>query len=372
MFSAGFKYFIGLTLLSVVALIMSIAVLDQVALAGTALSMLIVASALLTGLLVVTRDGDAQRPQRASTSEVSGQSMWPLVASIGAVFLALGIVTSSVVFFGGVVVLIAGLAEWMVQSWSERASSDASYNSAVRKRLLNPIEFPVLAALGLGVVIFSFSRIMLSVDRSTGALLFIVSGALVIIGGTLFAIKPDMKRSLGAAICVFGALGIVAGGIAGTSFGVREELVKARSEGHFSHPECGPERSKYFDKNATGTLSLRSSVNATIEFVDGQLTARVVGFSKPQKSITVPRSTPTNIIFRNLETDEFRLVADLGEKSNAGTYGGTEKILVCTQMTVAGGEQELTLQIEKPSSTGYSYNLTVAGVEGQRIEVVVP
>ena len=155
---------------------------------------------------------------------------------------------------------------------------------------------------------------------------------------------------------------------------MREELVKARSEGHFSHPECGPKRSKYFDKHATGTLSLslRSSVNATIEFVNGQLTARVVGFSEPQKSITVPRSTPTNFIFRNLGTDEFRLVADLGEKSNSGTYGGTEKILICTQMTVAGGEQELTLQIEKPSSTGYSYNLTVAGVEGQRIEVVVP
>jgi len=372
MFSAGFKYFIGLTLLSVVALIMSIVVLDQVALAGTALSMLIVASALLTGLLVVTRDGDTQRPQSASTSEVPGQSMWPLVASIGAVFLVVGLVTSSVVFFGGVVVLIAALAEWMVQSWSERASSDAGYNSVVRKRLLNPIEFPVLAALGLGVVIFSFSRIMLSVDRSTGASLFIVFGALVIIGGTLFAIKPDIKRSLGAAICVFGALGIVAGGIAGSSFGLREELVKARSEGHFSHPECGAERSKYFDKNATGTLSLRSSINATIEFVNGQLTARVVGFSKPQKSITVPRSTPTNIIFRNLETDEFRLVADLGEKSDTGTYGDTEKILVCTQMTVAGGEQELTLQIEKPSSSGYSYNLTVAGVEGQRIEVVVP
>ena len=372
MFSAGFKYFVGLTLLSVVALIMSIAVLDQVALAGTALSMLIIASALLTGLVVVTRDGDSQGPQSASTSEVSGRSMWPLVASIGAVFLALGIVTSSVVFLGGVVVLIAALAEWMVQSWSERASTDASYNLAVRKRLLNPIEFPILAALGLGVVIFSFSRIMLSVDRSTGALLFIVFGALVLIGGMLFAIKPDMKRSLGAAICVFGALGIVAGGIAGTSFGVREELVEARNEGHFSHPECGPERSKYFDKNATGTLSLRSSVNATVEFVDGQLTARVVGFNKPQKSITVPRSTPTNIIFRNLENDEFRLVADLGEKSNSGTSGGTEKILICTQMTVAGGEQELTLQIEKPSNSGYSYNLTVAGVEGQRIEVVVP
>ena len=34
--------------------------------------------------------------------------------------------------------------------WSERASADAAYNAGLRKRMLHPLEFPVLAAVGLG------------------------------------------------------------------------------------------------------------------------------------------------------------------------------------------------------------------------------
>jgi len=32
-----------------------------------------------------------------------------------------------------------------VQSWSERASADSAYNAGLRKRLLHPLEFPILA-----------------------------------------------------------------------------------------------------------------------------------------------------------------------------------------------------------------------------------
>ena len=235
MFSTGFKYFMGMTVLSVAALIMTLFVFDQVALAGVALSMLIVAVALLSGIAVVTRDGYRQSGVTEQSTDLVSRSIWPLVTGIGVVFLALGLVISSFVFFVGIVILLAALAEWMVQSWSERASKDANYNSSVRKRLLNPIEFPVLAALGLGIVIFSFSRIMLTVDKSVGAVLFIVAGALVLIAGTLFAIKPNMRRSLGAAVCVLGALGIIAGGVVSAVSGEREDLELAAAEGHFTH-----------------------------------------------------------------------------------------------------------------------------------------
>ena len=371
MFSTGFKYFMGMTVLSVAALIMSLFVFDQVALAGVALSMLIVAVALLSGIAVVTRDGNRQSGVTEQSTDLVSQSIWPLVTGIGVVFLALGLVISSLVFFVGIVILLAALAEWMVQSWSERASKDANYNASARKRLLNPIEFPVLAALGLGIVIFSFSRIMLTVDKSVGAVLFIVAGALVLIAGTLFAIKPDMKRSLGAAICVLGAVGIVAGGIVSATSGVRNELVAAKGESHMA-PECGEERSEHFDKNSTGTLSLRSSVNATIELVDGQLTARLVGFQDPQKSLTISRSAPTNLIFRNLDSKDYRLVAELGMRATAEPEGGTEKNLVCTQLAAQGFEQLLLLKIDKPAPVGTSYRLIVPGVEGQSIELVVP
>ncbi|MFM7772720.1 MAG: hypothetical protein ACKO8F_08570 [Acidimicrobiaceae bacterium] len=373
MFSTGFKYFFGVTVLSIVALIMSLALFEKLALVGVAISFLIAVGALLAGLSAFTSDGTT-RDANTSTSELATQSMWPLVSAIGVVFLGLGLVTSSVVFFGGIVVLLAAMSEWMVQAWSERASTDVAHNTAARKRLLNPIEFPVLAAVGLGVVIFAFSRIMLTVEKSTGAILFIVAGALVLVAGSLFAMKPNMKRSVGAAICVLGALGIVAGGVAGAVSGEREELVEAAAEGHFSHPECGPEESKYFDKLAEGTLSLRSSVLATVVYQDGELLANVQGINAPQKSITVARSNPTNIIFRNATDGEFRLVAHLGGDKAAKSESGdkSHKNETCTQLVAPGAEQILTLNISKPSSAENVYYLHIAGAEDKKIEMVVP
>jgi len=373
MFSTGFKYFFGVTVLSIVALIMSLALFEKLALVGVAISFLIAVGALLAGLSAFTSDGTT-RDANTSTSELVTQSMWPLISAIGVVFLGLGLVTSSVVFFGGIVVLLAAISEWMVQAWSERASTDLAHNTAARKRLLNPIEFPVLAAVGLGVIIFAFSRIMLTVDKSTGAVLFIVAGALVLVAGSLFAIKPNMKRSVGAAICVLGALGIVAGGVASAVSGEREELVEAAAEGHFSHPECGPEESKYFDKLAEGTLSLRSAVSATVVYQDGELFANVQGINTPQKSITVARSNPTNIIFRNATEGEFRLVAHLGgdKAAKSESKDKSHKDETCTQLVAPGAEQSLTLNVSKPSSAENVYYLYIAGAEDKKIEMVVP
>jgi hypothetical protein len=373
MFSTGFKYFFGVTVLSTVALIMSLALFEKLALVGVAISFLIAVGALLAGLSAFTSDGTT-RDANTSTSELVTQSMWPLISAIGVVFLGLGLVTSSVVFFGGIVVLLAAISEWMVQAWSERASTDLAHNTAARKRLLNPIEFPVLAAVGLGVIIFAFSRIMLTVDKSTGAVLFIVAGALVLVAGSLFAIKPNMKRSVGAAICVLGALGIVAGGVASAVSGEREELVEAAAEGHFSHPECGPEESKYFDKLAEGTLSLRSAVSATVVYQDGDLFANVQGINTPQKSITVARSNPTNIIFRNATEGEFRLVAHLGgdKAAKSESKDKSHKDETCTQLVAPGAEQSLTLNVSKPSSAENVYYLYIAGAEDKKIEMVVP
>jgi hypothetical protein len=373
MFSTGFKYFFGVTVLSIVALIMSLALFEKLALVGVAISFLIAVGALLAGLSAFTSDGTT-RDANTSTSELVTQSVWPLISAIGVVFLGLGLVTSSVVFFGGIVVLLAAISEWMVQAWSERASTDLAHNTAARKRLLNPIEFPVLAAVGLGVIIFAFSRIMLTVDKSTGAVLFIVAGALVLVAGSLFAIKPNMKRSVGAAICVLGALGIVAGGVASAVSGEREELVEAAAEGHFSHPECGPEESKYFDKLAEGTLSLRSAVSATVVYQDGELFANVQGINTPQKSITVARSNPTNIIFRNATEGEFRLVAHLGgdKAAKSESKDKSHKDETCTQLVAPGAEQSLTLNVSKPSSAENVYYLYIAGAEDKKIEMVVP
>jgi len=370
MFTTGSKYFIGLSTLAGVALAVYLIFVGPSSIGGTALFGMIAATGLLAGLSLSTRDGDTESTvgSQAAVSAPSA-SMWPLVSVLGAVVLLLGTITTPIVFILGIVVLLAAFVEWVIQAWSERASGDAAYNDQVRKRILNPLEYPVLATVGLGVVIFSFSRVMLAIDKSAGAVGFIVAASLVLLGGILFATRPNLKRSLVTGICVIGALGLVASGIAGMGSGLREDLAKAAEEDHYSHRECGPEKSEHGDKLALESVSAKSSVIATIEYVDGKLIASVQGIQGAQDTLTIPRSNPSNILFRNKTEGEFRLVAHLGER--AVTDGVVEKVEECTQLIPQGAEQFLTLTIPKPA-VDKPYTLEIAGVEGQSVQVIVP
>jgi hypothetical protein len=370
MFTTGSKYFLGLSALSAVALGVYLIFVGPSSIGATALFGMIAATGLLAGLALSTRDGDVDSAAGAQASNSNpSASMWPIVAVGGAVVLLLGTITTPIVFILGIVVLLAAFVEWVVQAWSERASGDATYNDQVRKRVLNPLEYPVLAAVGLGVVIFSFSRIMLAIDKSAGAVGFIVAASLVLLGGILFSTRPNLKRSIVTGICVVGAVGLVASGIAGMGSGIREELVQAAEEGHYSHRDCGPEKSEHGDKLALESVSAKSSVIATIEYVDGKLIANAQGVHGAQDTLTIPRSNPSNILFRNKTDGEFRLVAHLGERPV--TDGVVEKVEECTQLIPQGAEQFLTLTIPKPA-VDKPYTLEIAGVDGQAIQVIVP
>lgn len=372
MFTTGSKYFLGIGTLVTIAIGVSLLFVHPSALAVTVLIGLVGAVGLLAGVVLYVRDGDvASGEMSASNHPAPTTSMWPLLAAVGAALLLLGTITQAAIFILGIAVLVAALVEWTVLAWSERASSDDAFNAAARKRLLNPIEFPVLAALGLGVVIFSFSRVMLAVDKQVGVALFIVIGALLLVGGVLFAIRTTLQRSVVSTICVIAAIGIVAAGIAGARSGMRSELVVAEYErDHEVQRECGAEPSTHSDKGATQTISAKSSVIATVEFVGGKLIAHVQGIQGEQHVITVPRSNPSNIIFRNHDPGDFRLVAHLGTKTI--TEGVVEDVVLCTQMTGQGAEQLLTLSIPKPSVANGPYTLSIAGVDGQGIELMVP
>ena len=370
MFSTGSKYFFGVSFLGAVSFGIYMFLIGESAIGATALFGLVAASGLLTALLLSTRDGAKDEDGVAATTAAPTGSIWPLIAAVGTTLVLVGTITTPVVTLFGIVVLLAALIEWTVLSWSERASSDVAYNTALRKRLLNPIEFPVLAAAGLGVVIFSFSRVTLAVNKGVGATAFILLGALVLAAGVLFSIRPNLKRGLVIGICVVGAVGIVAAGITGMGLGVREELVLAKEEGHYVHQQCGAEKSEFFDKRPLGGVSATASVDAHIDLIDGKLVAMVQGVTKGQNAITISRSNPTNIVFRNNSNGEYRLVASLGSKMV--TAGVSEDVVQCTQLIPQGSEQLLTLKVPKPSVAGKPYTLTVPGLTGQSIEVIVP
>lgn len=377
MFKVGSKLFLGLTGFSALTLVAYLIFVERLALGGVALSMAFAALVGLSAVVIIVNDGDNEvQPRDASLVRAS---MWPLVTVAGVVLLILGLVVAQVYFIFGIVVVLAALTEWLVQAWSESASDDAAHNDSARRRLLHPIEFPVIATLGLGVIIFAFSRIMLAISKSAGAVAFMVLSSLVLLVGAIFALRPALKSAIVSGICVVGAVGIVAGGIAGQGAGLRSDLVEAAEEGHYTHRECGVEKSKYFDKKAMKTLSLRTNPVAIIELRDGVLSAAMTGFNEPQKSVSVPRGNPVTFIFRNFDAAERRMVASLGAAMGTGAESSSEKEghsnanETCTQLIPQGAEQALTITYAKPSIAQVEpLTLTVPGVEGQAIEVVVP
>ncbi len=372
MFTTGSKYFLGVGLLASIAIAVSLFFVNPSALGVTALIGLIGAVGLLAGVMLFVRDGDVTNGESsASNHPAATTSMWPLLTAGGVTIVLIGTITQPVIFLLGIVVLVGAFVEWTVLAWSEAASSDDEFNVAARKRLLNPIEFPILGAVGLGMLIFSFSRVMLAVDTKVGVALFIIIGALLLVGGVLFAVRTTLKQSVVSAICAFAAIAIVAAGISGVNSGMRSELVAAKYESdHEVQRECGPEASAHGDSGVTQTISATSGVIATVEFIGGKLVAQVEGISGEQQAITISRSSPSNIVFRNLDNGKFRLVAHLGTKKV--TEGVVEEVVVCTQLIERGAEQLLTLSIPKSSSANGPYTLSVAGLNGQDIELVVP
>ena len=377
MFKVGSKLFLGLTGFSALTLVAYLIFVERLALGGVALSMVFATLVGLSAVVIIVNDGDNEvQPRDASLVRAS---MWPLITVAGVVLLILGLVVAQVYFIFGIVVVLAALTEWLVQAWSESASDDAAHNDSARRRLLHPIEFPVIANLGLGVIIFAFSRIMLAISKSAGAVAFMVLSSLVLLVGAIFALRPALKSAIVSGICVVGAVGIVAGGIAGQGAGLRSDLVEAAEEGHYTHRECGEEKSKYFDKKAMKTLSLRTNPVAVVELRDGVLSAVMTGFNEPQKSVSVPRGNPVTFIFRNFDAAERRMVASLGAAMTTATEASSEKEghananETCTQLIPQGAEQALTITYAKPSIAQVEpLTLTVPGVEGQAIEVVVP
>ncbi|MEI7883179.1 MAG: hypothetical protein WCI32_06545 [Actinomycetota bacterium] len=371
MFTPGSKYLIAITGLSAVSLALYMLLVHPSAIGAVALIGLLTATSLLTGITLFTRDGHASEGETsAATLDTPTSSMWPLVGAAGFTLLLVGTITTPIVFILGIVAMLAALIEWTVQAWSERGSGDIAYNASIRQRLLNPIEYPLLAAIGIAVIIFSFSRVMLAINKDAGALTFILAASAISLVGLLISVRPQLKKSIVLTIAVVAAVGLVGAGIASMGVGMRDELVVAGQEDHYAHKECGAERSEHFDKGVSKTISAKSGADATIELIDGKLTAHAQGIEGLQDSITVRRSNPINIIFRNKDAGEFRLSAYLGKTKVAD--GVSEDLVTCTQLLPQGGEQWLTFKIAKPSIAEGPYTLTIPGLEGQSIVVVVP
>lgn len=383
MFTTGSKLFIGGSVLSIVAAIVFAVSYDGDAawIAGIGLIAVAIAFCFLMAINFWVRDSNVGGMQADATTTSAaaqgrpGNSMWPIVGALGGALLVIGVVATPVVFKAGIVVLLIALFEWLVQAWSERASSDRRFNATIRGRVMHPLEFPVLGAVGLAVIIYSFSRIMLFLSKESGPAVFIVVAALITVGGFLFASKASIKTSVVAGICTIATLGLVSTGAVMAIDGERSmhEYPTVSNEPSV----CNSNEETETDEKASQGVAAKSNVAATIIYnAEGQLYGQQVGMGEYSRTITLQRSNPSNIMFRNLSDEPVRLTARMGTfTTNVNGTDVTEKPVTCTTLVEPDGRQFLTLTYAKSSIAlppGEPYTFEIPGVEGASVEVVVP
>ncbi len=375
MFTTGSKLFFGATALSLVgAFVFALCTGGPTGIMGTiGLLSLSVVFAFLGAINFANRDGNvpSMEPGIERTSSAAqgpvGASAWPLVAAVGGAGLVVGAVSRPVVFKVSVVVVLAAIVEWMVLGWSERASSDRAYNANVRRRLLNPLEFPIIGAAVLGVVVYSFSRIMLTADKDAGRILFIVIGALVLVGGFLVASKRSVGKGTLAGLCAVSAVALLGAGVASAVQGQRTIEEHPTTEGSAVCLEGGSEAE--IDDHASQDVSAKSSVLANIFLQSNDIViARMDGFPDQALSqIVVPRSIDSRVRFHNESSSPQRLTARLG------TFGENAEVVLCTALVNPGKEAFLNFKIPKTNAASSTpLVLLVPGLEGQEIQIVVP
>lgn len=318
----------------------------------------------------VAADDVAQFSGSAAAAPKPASSVWPIAVAVGGALIALGVVIHAVLTIIGLVVVLAASAEWLLQGWAESASSDASHNQEVRGRLAYTAEMPVAAAIGLGLIVFMFSRVMLGVPtKSSTIIAFAIVATIVLIGGTMIS----RARSLSAPkmFGIFSVVSVVllAGGAVAGLNGERE-IEEHHTTAHYAElDKCGEEEISA-DEHASQTVAGKANSSAEVTLDEDGLSYTRPGLNDPQTGmIQLPRSSANNILFRNETAEPRRFIAEM-----ANVDGSPARI--CTALVEEGGVQLLTVNYSAPSfdpaveeSGGYAF--VVAGLD-DRIEVIVP
>lgn len=185
--------------------------------------------ALIVGVVtVITRDGDADDMAALVGSEdvlavrpPAGPSIMAPLTAFGVACLALGVAISGAFLYLGLAVLGVVALEWMVQSWSDRATGDQEVNTVIRNRVIGPFQIPMLSMLAIAVIAIGLSRIFLTVSK-TGATVVAVVAATFIFVSAILIVKARAPRAVISALVTFGAVIVIFGGILAAVNGERD------------------------------------------------------------------------------------------------------------------------------------------------------
>jgi len=328
---------------------------------------------LLAAINVFVRDSNVSATDEASfemsaaAQATTRDSLWPLLMGVGVTTLTLGLVTYRAIFVLGVIAMIAAAVEWLIQGWSERASADAGYNAEARHQLADPLEIPVAAAIGAGIIVYAVSRIMLGVSTKTATVVaFAVLAALVLVVGTVLSTRRGTSKAVLTGTFSIVAIALVAGGAVAGINGERETHEHENTSELAETNRCTEEETEA-DHDASQTVAVKANVTSEITFDGALLTSNVPEYDGDFSALTITRSNPTNILFYNQSDDDVRLVIDLHPPEGSD---GPER--VCTALVGPTGVQLLTFQIDQPSfAVEEGFAFTVPGSDAE-LEVVVP
>jgi hypothetical protein len=384
MFTTGSKLLIGGSALAVV---LAIAYgLTQDGTMGTiGLVSAAIALGLLAGIDLAVRDANVSADDERAVATcpaarpVPGRSVWPLAFAVGSVALTVGLVTYQAVFVVGVLLILATGLEWTLHAWAERASGDPAYNSQVRSRFAGPLEFPLAGAVVVGVIVYSFSRIMLWLSKTNTVVAFAVLAGLLLMMAFLFAFRPSVKQGAVATVAVLACTALIAGGVGAALDGQRDIEQHETVDGLVDEgvPICESPEEFEVDENTSQTVSITANVTADDTLTSGgELEFSVPGDSEAGVPyLTLARSNPSNILFTNEADEARRLSIDLGTAVVESESGVEEEIpnQACTALVEDGGQQLLTIIIGMPSAAVEGgYRFFVPGVDTAELEVVVP
>jgi uncharacterized cupredoxin-like copper-binding protein len=349
MFTTGSKLFFGITFISIVAAVVHGVVTGD--LAGVIiLSFIAVTAAFLGGFTVWMRDANPRLTEQGvaavpSASPVGG-TMWPLVGGLSLTMTALGLAIDRRIFGVGIVLLVATIAEWMVQSWADRASADPAYNAKIRGRLAHPVEIPVLGFVVIAAVLFGFSRIMLSLSETGAIILFSAVGIAILATATALALRQATSHKVLVAIGATGLTLLAVGAIIGVNRG--EHYFVAKAEGHEKKEK--PNEAVAAKSNPLATV--RATKGSMILEHDGGLI----------EEVTVPKGIAASVIFRNDTGEKAKLVVEsVVVKVDDAGVSKTEPFPYATEEIETGKVKYLTFVMPKAGK----YKMMVEGESGE-------
>ena len=142
----------------------------------------------------------------------------------------------------------------------------AAYNRRARNMLIDPIELPIAGAVGAGIVIYSFSRVMLGLPSKTATVVaFGVMGAIVLFVGAIVGLKRGASRTALTGTFGLAAVALIAGGAIAGLNGERETHPHHTPGDIAEENECGPEETEA-DELASQSVAGKSNVAAEVIF----------------------------------------------------------------------------------------------------------